>query len=194
VFYRGVCIMDVRKQLIAIALIVSSIAIAVVAPLAMASTEQQNVLAAAPNVDVAKYTPEVAEGLPRHISVPSLGVETDVADGTYDLQTGQWSLTEATAFHATVTPIVNAESGNTLIYGRNSQEVFSKLTAIQPGSDVVVTTDSGYTFTYTYLANKADGAPIQYNGKPRLTLQVCSGDRNQTHQMFYSELKNYSKE
>lgn len=140
---------------------------------------------------------EVIQGIPRSIAVPSLGINVAVEDGFYNAETGQWTLSEEAAFYATPTLPVNSEAGNTLIYGHNSQKIFGKLLDIQPGSEVIVTTDNGYVFTYTYQLTQAvsptDVTPLAYEGKPRLTLQTCSGIWNQTRQMFYFELKDYRK-
>jgi len=140
---------------------------------------------------------DIIKGVPRHINIPSLGIDTDVVDGLYDSRNGSWTLSEDTAFYATITNPANSDSGNTFIYGHNSQKIFGKLLSIQNSAEVIITTDNNYMFTYVYLNTEAvkptDVFTLDYSGKPRLTLQTCSGIWNQTRQMFYFELKNYHK-
>lgn len=197
--------MNIHKQLIFVSLLLCSAGIALAAPLGLSWLEQRQALAATPvasqPVVVAqpalRDTPNIITGAARHLAVPSLGVDVDVADGSYDAKTGQWTLSEDSAFYATPTTPINSDSGNTLIYGHNSEKIFGKLLHIQNGSEVVVTTDSGYAFTYVYLSTEAvkptDVTALEYSGTPRVTLQTCSGAWNQTRQMFYFALKDYKK-
>jgi len=195
--------MNLHKQLTLLSVSLLAIGLAIATPIGVSWFERQQAVGqASPGVSIVPAAtlsdaPELVKGVPRHISIPSLGIATDIQNGSYDAQTGQWTITEDAAFYATPTNLINSEAGNTLIYGHNSQKIFGKLLQIRSGSEVIVTTDNGYTFTYIYLSTEAvkptDVAALEYSGKPRLTLQTCSGLWNETRQMVYFELKEYTK-
>ena len=195
--------MNIHKYLIGLSILLFSSGVAIVAPIGLSWLEQRQALDAAPNatIKVAKVSLNDAQtlikGTPRHISVPSLGIDVTVNDGVYNARTAEWTLSDTSAFYATPTDPVNSQGGNTLIYGHNSKEIFGKLLDIQPSAEVTVTTDNGYVFTYVYTSTEAvkpnDVRPLAYEGKPRLTLQTCSGIWNQTRQMLYFDLKEYHK-
>lgn len=197
--------MTIYKQLIAVSIVLVGTGAIIAAPLGMSWLEQQQALAASPNsIDqpvtsqlALPDTPEIIKGSPRHIIVPSLGIDVAIADGFYDAHTGEWTLSEDSAFYGTPTAPINSDSGNTLVYGHNSEKIFGKLLQLQPGAEVIVTTDNGYKFTYIYQSTQAvkptDTTPLAHTSKPRLTLQTCSGPWNQTRQMFYFDLKSYDK-
>jgi LPXTG-site transpeptidase (sortase) family protein len=199
--------MNLHKHLIVISILFFGAGLAVAAPLGLSWLQQRQALAAmtaeqpfvsAPQAQAASSSnPNIVQGTPRRIAVSSLGIDVAVADGFYDARTGAWTLSEDSAFYATPTTLINSDSGNTLIYGHNSQKIFGKLLQIQNGAEVVVTTDNGYQFTYTYANTEAvkptDVHALEYSGKPRLTLQTCSGIWHETRQMFYFDLKEYRK-
>lgn len=198
--------MTIQKQLVITSVLLISAGVVTVTPLGISILQQRQVAASSPVIQPKETTPTLAaasvaptivQGTPRSISVPSLGINVSIEDGYYDTSTGQWTLSEESAFYATPTLPVNSDSGNTLIYGHNSQKIFGKLLDIQPGSEVTVTTDNGYVFTYVYTSTEAvdptDVSPLAYEGAPRLTLQTCSGIWSQTRQMFYFDLKEYRK-
>jgi LPXTG-site transpeptidase (sortase) family protein len=196
--------MNIHKHLLLISILLFSAGVAIAAPLGLSWLEQsQAISAAAANQPVVvaqsavSDNPEVIKGTPNHIAVSSLGIDVSVANGYYDSKTAQWTLSEDSAFYATPTNLINSDGGNTLIYGHNSEKIFGKLLKIQTGSEVTVTTNNGYLFTYQYVNTEAvkptDIHALEYSGKPRLTLQTCSGAWNQTRQMFYFELKSFKK-
>lgn len=198
--------MTIQKQLAITSVLLVSAGVITVAPLGISMLQQRQIAASSPAVTqsvdtvpvaATSATPAAVHGIPRSVSVPSLGIDVSVEDGYYDTATGQWTLSEDSAFYATPTLPVNSDGGNTLIYGHNSQKIFGKLLDIQPGSEVAVTTDNGYVFTYVHQSTEAvdptDVSPLAYEGKPRLTLQTCSGVWSQTRQMVYFDLKEYHK-
>lgn len=140
---------------------------------------------------------DTVQGIPRRIRIADLGIDVAVKDGYYDSKTGQWTISEEAAYFATPTTIANSEAGNTFIYGHNSRKIFGKLLSVKPGMKAVVETDSGAQFTYTFISTEAvrpqDASILEYSGKPRLTLQTCSGVWNQHRQIFYFDLTNFKK-
>lgn len=195
--------MTIQKILLGTSLVLMGAGAALVAPFGMSIVQQRQVVALSPMVVTQSemVTPvlpkEVIQGVPRSIKVPSLGIDVTIEDGYYDAATGQWTITEEAAFFATPTLPVNTEGGNTLIYGHNSKKIFGKLLDIKPGAKAIVTTKNGYEFTYTFTTSEAviptDVSSLDYDGRPRLTLQTCSGIWNETRQMVYFELKDYRK-
>jgi LPXTG-site transpeptidase (sortase) family protein len=136
-------------------------------------------------------------GHPKAIGIPSLNINLRVIDGVYDKQSGAWTLTLDKAQFATATTPPNNEKGYTFIYGHYRPEVFAYLHLIQPGAQAVISTTNGYQFKYTYLNTRAydpnDTSIFSYKGKPRLTIQTCSGAFMQHRQMYYFKFTGYKK-
>lgn len=195
--------MNIQKILSAISASLVITGFSVVAPIGVSWIEKYQTLTSAtaqtgPVINVSKPNrPDATKGTPRRIIVPSLGIDAEVADGTYNSKTGDWTITEDAAYFAVASDPANSEDGNTFIYGHNSQKIFGKLLNITENAQAIVTTDNGYEFTYKYTHTEAvkpnDVAVLQYSGKPRLTLQTCSGFWHQNRQMFYFELVGYKK-
>lgn len=136
-------------------------------------------------------------GKPIQIDIPSLGYSIAIADGAYNTANHTWTLSKDKAHYALPSTQPNNETGNTLIYGHNRKEVFSKLPKLEAGALVYVTTDNGYKFTYTYKYtekfNPNDPSIFAYEGAPRLTLQTCTGAWMQHRQMFYADFTSVEK-
>jgi LPXTG-site transpeptidase (sortase) family protein len=137
-------------------------------------------------------TPNLIIGTPSHISIPSQHISVDVDPGRYNASKQTWSLSETKAEFATVTTQPNNIAGNTFIYGHDIPAVFESLLKAHIGDQAVVTTSNGHTFTYT-LANYHDTKPsdvslFNYQGKPILTLQTCSGFWYQNRRLFVFNL------
>ncbi len=195
--------MNIHKYLISLSIVLFSAGVALAVPLSISRLEQQKAPSAVPSVTVTppptvvSEKPAIISGVPRHIAIPSLGISLPVADGVYDASTSTWTLSDNYAFFATPTTPVNSDSGNTLIYGHATQRIFGQLPNLQVGADVVITTDNGYIFTYTYktseIVSPTNVSILNYNGASRLTLQTCSGVWSENRHLFYFELKEYHK-
>ena len=146
-------------------------------------------LVSASAIRKANLTPAAITGHPVALDIPSLNIHLAVIDGYYNSSNGQWTLTPNKAQFALPSTPPNDQSGNTLIYGHYRAEVFASLHQIAVGSVVEITTDNGYKFYYTYTGTEAldptDTSIFQYVGKPRLTIQTCSGNYFQNRQMYY---------
>jgi LPXTG-site transpeptidase (sortase) family protein len=142
-------------------------------------------------------TPDLITGKPAKLNIPSLKTSLKIADGVYNEQTGEWSLSTDKAHYALPTSQPNNKTGNTLIYGHYRWNVFASLHKIQPGAKVVVTTKNGYKFTYTFKSSEVvpphDISIFEYQGKPRLTLQTCTGVYFENRQMFYFDFDKVEK-
>jgi LPXTG-site transpeptidase (sortase) family protein len=137
-------------------------------------------------------SPSISTGKPMTLSIPSLNLNLAVADGIYNPKSGQWTLSNDKVHYALKTVQPNDKQGNTLIYGHYRPGVFATLKSIKPGSEVYVKTNNGLTFTYIYAGNRvvdpADGSVFDYQGKPMLTLQTCTGRFMQDRQLFSFDL------
>ena len=141
--------------------------------------------------------PDVISGEPVRLTIPSLNIDLQVIPGVYDQQTGQWTLTTDKVQYAVMTPPPNNSSGNTFIYGHYRTGVFATLHDIQPGSEAMIATDNGKTFTYKLASIRTvspqDSASVfEYQGAPILTLQTCTGLLFQNRQLFTFNLEKVS--
>lgn len=160
-------------------------------------TSETLVTQSAPSSHVSTKENPVVEGTPRHISIPSIGIDATVEDGYYNSKTRQWTLSEDSAFFATPTDKANSKQGNTFIYGHNSNKIFGKLPHMKTGALAKVTTDTGAQFVYTFTSTEAvrptETGILQYSGTPRLMLQTCGGAWNQDREIFYFSLTSFTK-
>lgn len=143
--------------------------------------------------------PRVITGKPSRLQIPSLGLDLAVADGIYNPENGQWSLSMDKVHYALMTVQPNDKQGNTLIYGHRMANgtIFAQLPEIKPGASVSLTTTNGYVFTYKFTGSKVieptDTSILNYEGKPRLTLQTCTGVFMQDRQLFVFEFIDIKK-
>ncbi len=162
-------------------------------PLAMQQYDKQVKVYAASLPDYSKITPPVpfAIGHPVKLDVPSVGISLPVVDGAYDKNTRNWTLTSDKVQYAVSTSLPNSRKDNTFIYGHATNWVFGPLLRLQPGAEAIVTTDK-FTFTYRLTSHEVvdpgNTALFDYRGKPRLTLQTCTGPTlSEYRQLFYFE-------
>ncbi len=134
-------------------------------------------------------------GIPVQMDIASIGMSLDVRNGEYNRETGEWTLADDAAFYATPTSPLSSAPANTLIYGHNTQQVFSSLFGLKEGDQAVVKADNGYEFVYTFAETKriepTDVAILNVGDKPQLTLQTCTGLFDQYRQMFIFYLTDY---
>lgn len=127
-------------------------------------------------------------GKPVRLTIASIGIDIDVADGVYDASSQTWTLTNTNAHYALMTPPANNLKGNTFIYGHNRKQVFASLKNVQVGDTAIVTTAEGHTFTYIFASSfettPTDDSLFRYEGPSLLTLQTCSGLWYQNRQLF----------
>lgn len=157
------------------------------------ASAQQNITPPKPAVTA----PQTVQGIPRAISLTRLGINLPVADGFYNQKTGEWTLSDSSAFFATPTSPVNTSSGTTLIYGHATINIFGKLFTLRAGDIATITTDNGYVFSYAYMRREVvqptDTSKIFADGQPQLILQTCSGIWSESRTFFYFSLSGYSK-
>lgn len=142
--------------------------------------------------------PDVITGKPVHLAIDSVSIAVPVVDGSYHERTKSWDLSLDKAHYALPTVQPNNEAGNTFIYGHYRPEVFAYLHNIKAGATLSVDTDNGYRFTYTFRAsetvNPADTSIFAYEGKPRLTIQTCTGKYMENRQLYYFDFTSVEKQ
>lgn len=165
---------------------------AVVYPLALREYDKQFKAYAAALPDYTKITPPVpfAIGRPIKIEVPSVGVSLPVVDGSYDTISRTWTLHNDKVQYDTSSKLANSREGNTFIYGHATSWVFGPLLQLQPGAEAIVTTDTGFIFTYKLTSHEVvdptNTGVLNYNGPSRLMLQTCTGPTlSEFRQLFY---------
>lgn len=147
---------------------------------------------ALPQQKPATKKPVKIEGTPIRLQIPSLGIDLGVAKGYYDKTTTKWTLDKVNAFFAAPSVKPNNRGGNTLIYGHNIAPVFARLQNIPDKAKVILYTDNGHRLVYTYKSSEVvdpnNTSIFDYEGKPRLTLQTCTGAWFENRQFYYFEL------
>lgn len=191
--------MNISRKLLFAALLLIATGILGLMPYANMLADKQAAVANAQPVTVQSrpLKPETVSGKPVRLQVPSLGLDLTVADGAYNQADGSWTLSKDKAHFALPSAPANNEAGNTLVYGHNRSEIFAALHTMQPGATAIITTDSGYVFTYMYtqqeIVEPTATEIFGYQGAPRLTLQTCTGRWFEQRQFFYFSLLEYEK-
>lgn len=134
-------------------------------------------------------------GIPVSIDIASIGMGLTIKNGTYDAKNGEWTLNDDDAFYATPTSPLSSAPSNTLIYGHNTQRVFSSLFNLKAGDQAIVKADNGYEFVYTFAESKTikptDVSILNVGDKPQITLQTCTGWLDQYREVFIFYLSEY---
>lgn len=132
-------------------------------------------------------------GKPLKIMIPSLDIDLNIIDGTYNKDSKTWTLSPDKAQYAIITPLPNNKSGNTLIYGHNTNQVFYSTEDLKIGDEVFITTDNSLIFVYKYkkssLIDPTDVSIFGYSGPSQLTLLTCNGFFNTKRKLFYFEFE-----
>lgn len=127
-------------------------------------------------------------GKPVQITVPRLGINLPVLDGTYNPADQSWTLSGYNAHFALPSMPANDLLGVTLIYGHNNNDVFGGLKNLKPGDHMQLVAGNGLVFNYTY-SGYSEHAPedvtiFNYSGKPKVVVQTCSGNWNEIRRMY----------
>lgn len=137
---------------------------------------------------------QTISGQPVKLTVTRLGIELEIKDGTYNKETDEWTLSEDTAYFATMTKQPNDASGNTFVYGHNTEAVLAPLRDLVPGDIVTIATSNGHIFSYEYThdtvvpPNLTD--VLRDDPKtPRLTIMTCDGIWSQGRRLMYFDFK-----
>ncbi len=129
---------------------------------------------------VAAVTPQYTPNLPQQLIIPRLGITLSIVPGTYDPATRTWTLTENDIQHAGMTALPNDLTGNTLLYGHNTDKVLAPTDQLIEGDAAQIITKDGRTFTYTFssgrLVDPSDTSVLKQTVlAPQLTLLTCDG-------------------
>ncbi|SRR5258708_21980492 len=134
----------------------------------------------------------IITGKPAKLKIPIANINLNVMDGDFNKTSKTWTLSPDKALFATVSNLPNNKNGNTLIYGHNTNAVFYGTYKLATGDEAFLETDNGHTFIYkltnSEIVKPTDLSVFNYVGKPRLTLQTCSGIFSENRKLFYFDL------
>jgi LPXTG-site transpeptidase (sortase) family protein len=133
---------------------------------------------------------KTVSGKPIGIDIDRLKVHLPIKYGYFDVKSGQWTLSQDSAYFAATTKLPNNKDGNTLIYGHNTVALLEPTKKLVKGDELVVTTKNGYRFHYRYtgdsIVNPANTAVLtEKSAKPRLTLLTCNGWLSENRRLMY---------
>ena len=181
-------------------MVVGAAVCALAYPIASQRSDSQVMAQAASLPDYSKKIPPIpwAVGHPERIDVPSVGISLPVIDGTYDASTKTWQVSNEEALFDASSTLPNSHSGNTFMYGHATNHVFGPLLKIQPDALAIVTTDTGFVFTYKLTSHEVvdptNTAVLNYSGPSRLMLQTCTGPTlSEYRQLFYFSYVSHSR-
>jgi LPXTG-site transpeptidase (sortase) family protein len=144
------------------------------------------------NNQPSQNTQPLITGVPTHLSIPNVGIDSKVDPGYYYPASQSWTLSLNDAQWGVMTAKPNNKAGDTFIYGHNRLHVFYTLPKVQPGDEAIITTDNGHKFTYKYVNNivttPTDTSLMTYQGKPILVLQTCTGLWYQNRTLYTFDL------
>lgn len=147
------------------------------------------------NIPVQSEQPKI-EGTPTHISISNIGIDLNIIPGYYYSSDQSWTLSLNNAQWGTMTSQANNKSGDTFIYAHARVGVFADLPKVKPGDKAVVTTSNGHSFTYSFtsstVTSPTDTSLFDYQGKPILILQTCTGTWYESRQLFVFDLSGVS--
>lgn len=160
----------------------------------------KSLLAKVTNEDLSHKTnfeEEIFSGRPDKLLIPSLEINVDVEEGNYMSTTKTWNISDKGAFFAVNTALPNNLSGQTMIYGHNSKNIFGKTKNLKVGDQLFLYTDNQLVFEYTYDSSSEvkpqDTSLFSYEGKPKLTLITCTGFLNKKRSLMDFSLTSVKK-
>ncbi|MCX6728230.1 MAG: sortase [Candidatus Saccharibacteria bacterium] len=149
------------------------------------------------NFGYLQTTKYIKSGIPNRIVINSIGMDLAVGMGTFDPNTGNWTIDDTKAYFADISVPANNHNGTTLIYGHNQGPVFGAVNTIQPNTKAVIYTDTGYHFHYIYQSMRQvlpnDVSIFQVNGKPSLVLLTCSGGWDTYRSLYNFKLESVNR-
>ncbi|HSX47403.1 MAG TPA: sortase [Patescibacteria group bacterium] len=124
-------------------------------------------------------------GSPNRLVIPESNIDLVVLPGMYDRATDSWTLSGYDAQYATISSLPNNNAGQTFIYGHNNNYVFGALRHHTPlkGQPALIYLSNGHILKYTFSSAQNIGpndvSILNYNGKPSLLIQTCTGSLNE---------------
>lgn len=139
----------------------------------------------------------IAQGEPKEIEIPSVGLHKTVQPGEYDRKHKTWTLSDDGVHYANESPMPNELFGATLLYAHNNKYAFGKLTHLPDDAKVFVRTSNGYEFVYSFVHQQShtpnDVGIFSYRGDPLLVLQTCGGSWNEVRDLYTFQLDSVRK-
>lgn len=137
-----------------------------------------------------KLEKKTVTGKPIRLDIDRLNIHIPVKYGYFDTKSGEWTLSQDSAYFAATTKLPNNKQGNTLIYGHNTVALLEPTKKLVKGDELVVTTKNGHSFHYRYtgdsIVNPANTDILtEKSDKPRLTLLTCNGWLSENRRLMY---------
>ncbi len=140
---------------------------------------------------------KTVSGRPVRLAIHSLRIDLPVDRGVHNPADGSWTLSDTRAQFALPSHQANDQRGMTLIYGHNNRNVFAPLYRLREGDRAEVYTHNHQVFHYRYegyeLVTPDSVSIFTYRGKPRLTLQTCSGNWDGLRRLHHFSLLKVEK-
>ena len=145
------------------------------------------------SITTAIGSPQIIQGIPINLRIERLNINLEVLFGDYDIDKDLWIVDDSHLFFMAGTTEPNTKSGQTVIYGHNTQKILGKTSRLEVGDQVEVSLDSGetmnYHFKYQRLINPSDGNfLLDLADQPRLVLFTCNGLFNEERRLMYFDL------
>jgi LPXTG-site transpeptidase (sortase) family protein len=133
---------------------------------------------------------KIISGKPVKLIIERLNIRLNVVEGTYNQATNSWTLTDSNVQFADLTALPNNETGNTFLYGHNTEAVLAPTQNFKLGDQLKLKTANGHTFSYKYIGDQltvpSDVSSLSHaSKKPVVTLVTCAG--------FWSEQRRVMK-
>ncbi len=135
---------------------------------------------------------ETIYGKAVQISIPSVGIDLNVLEGSYDNDSKEWTIDDGVAFWANLSDLPSNLKGNTLIYAHNRTDAFYYTKNMKKGDLIILTLEDGSQLTYEYfddeIVSPENSSVFQTKDIPRLTLLTCNGDMSLKRRLIYAKL------
>lgn len=131
-------------------------------------------------------------GVPISLAIPRLNINLTIINGVYNSSNQTWTLTPDKAQYWQLSSPPNNRSGNTIIYGHDTQNVFYFTKDLQIGDILIIKTSNNHKFIYSYQSSRlvlpTDTSIYNYNGEPQVTLLTCNGIDDKYRRLMYFDL------
>lgn len=126
-----------------------------------------------------------------YVFQPSQYVDVPIDQGHYSSTNNAWTLSGYHAQFDMASSPANNYGGETFIYGHNNDYVFGAFRHHPPikGAVAQVYTANGHIFSYKFIYSQrlspSDVSVLNYQGKPMLLIQTCTGSLNEWRTMYW---------
>lgn len=129
------------------------------------------------HVDISTYAYEVDTSriVPTRLVIKSLGVDLPIYES--EIIDGKWEKTKKGVSYLTTTPLPG-DTGNSIIYGHNWENLLGKLDQIENGNDVKIIFSDGSNAVFNvknkFVVTSDQTHILKQSTYPKLTMYTCS--------------------